>query len=108
MAATVPGTQIEYAPGGGPDKRCYRVTCAKIRNVLPAFQPQWTAAKGAQELCDAYRSAEFTEEDFMSGRYFRIDRIRRLLQAGQLSASLHWTPSTGVEQVTVPESREAM
>ena len=24
---TVPGCQIEYAEGGGPDKRCYRVNC---------------------------------------------------------------------------------
>src|SRR5207244_13446970 len=24
---TVPGSRIEYAPGGGPDQRCYRVSC---------------------------------------------------------------------------------
>jgi nucleoside-diphosphate-sugar epimerase len=31
----VPGSRVEYAPDGGPDKRCYRVTCEKIRRVLP-------------------------------------------------------------------------
>ena len=41
---------MEYAPGGGPDKRCYRVNCDKIRRVLPDFRPQWTARMGAQEL----------------------------------------------------------
>ena len=57
VAETVPGCRVEYAPGGGPDKRCYRVNCDKIRRVLPGFRPQWTARKGAQELYDAYRAA---------------------------------------------------
>ena len=30
----VPGCRIEYAADGGPDKRCYRVTCNKIERVL--------------------------------------------------------------------------
>ena len=35
VAETVPGCRVEYAPGGGPDKRCYRVNCDKIKRVLP-------------------------------------------------------------------------
>ena len=35
VAETVPGCRVEYAPGGGPDKRCYRVNCDKIRRMLP-------------------------------------------------------------------------
>ena len=37
VAEVVPGCEIEYAPGGGPDKRCYRVNCDKIRRVLPGL-----------------------------------------------------------------------
>jgi nucleoside-diphosphate-sugar epimerase len=48
VAETVPGSRIEYAPDGGPDKRCYRVTCEKIRRQLPGFRPQWTARKVRQ------------------------------------------------------------
>jgi len=94
VAEIVPGCRIEYAPGGGPDKRCYRVSCEKIRRLLPAFKPQWTARKGAQELYDAYRAAGLTTEDINGGRYFRINHIRRLLKAGQLDPSLHWTAAT--------------
>jgi len=97
VAETVPGCHIEYAPGGGPDKRCYRVNCDKIRKVLPSFRPQWTARKGALELYDAYRAAGLTSEDLKSGRYFRINTIRRLLEAGQLDASLHWQVPQKVE-----------
>jgi nucleoside-diphosphate-sugar epimerase len=88
---TVPGCRIEYAPGGGPDKRCYRVSCDKIQRVLPGFRPQWTARKGAQELYEACRAAGITSEDVERGRYTRITTIQRLQKAGRLDASLRWT-----------------
>ena len=81
VAETVPGCHIEYAPGGGPDKRCYRVDCGKIRRALPGFQPRWTARKGAQQLLDAYRAAGLTAADIEQGRYARIAHIRRLMGA---------------------------
>jgi nucleoside-diphosphate-sugar epimerase len=90
VAETVPGCRVEYAPGGGPDKRCYRVTCEKIMRVLPAFRPQWTARKGAHELYDAYRAVGLTVEDLERGRYVRLSQIHRLQKAGQLDISLRW------------------
>ena len=90
VAETIPGSRIEYAPDGGPDKRCYRVSFDKIRRVLPGFRPQWNARKGAKELYDAYRAAGLTQEDVACGRYFRINSIQRLLKGGQLDASLRW------------------
>ena len=91
VAETVPGSRVEYAPGGGPDLRCYRVNCDKIRRRLPGFRPQWTARQGAQELYDAYRAAGLTREDMDSGRYIRLKHIQRLQKTGKLDASLHWT-----------------
>ena len=86
----VPGSRIEYAPGGGPDKRCYRVNCDKIRRTLPSFRPQWNARKGAQELYEAYQAAGVTAADLKDGRYFRINHIQRLLASGQLNSDLRW------------------
>jgi nucleoside-diphosphate-sugar epimerase len=91
VAETVPGSRVEYAPGGGPDLRCYRVNCNKIRRMLPGFRPQWNARKGAQELYDAYRKVGLTCEDIDSGRYVRLKHIQRLLKAGQLAPSLYWS-----------------
>jgi nucleoside-diphosphate-sugar epimerase len=91
VAETAPGCRVEYAPGGGPDKRCYRVSCDKILRVLPGFRPQWNARKGVQELYDAYRAAGLTFEELERGRYTRISHIQRLQKAGRLDASLRWT-----------------
>jgi nucleoside-diphosphate-sugar epimerase len=91
VAEVVPGCRIEYAPGGGPDLRCYRVNFDKIGRAVPGFRPQWTARKGAQELYDAYRNSGLTAADTDSGRYVRISEIRRLQQAGTLDTELRWT-----------------
>jgi len=92
VAETVPGSRVEYAPGGGPDLRCYRINCDKIRRMVPGFQPQWTAREGAQELYEAYRAVGLTREDVESGRYIRLKHIQRLLKAGLLDTSLRWRP----------------
>jgi nucleoside-diphosphate-sugar epimerase len=88
----VPGSRVEYAPDGGPDKRCYRVTCEKIRRVLPNFRPQWNARKGALELYEAYRTSGLTDE--RRGTYIRMNHIHRLLKSGQINASLQWSRKT--------------
>jgi nucleoside-diphosphate-sugar epimerase len=96
VAETVPGCRIEYAPDGGPDKRCYRVTCDKIERVL-GFKTQWTARKGAQELYDSYRRAGLTDQQRNS--YLRIATIQGLLKQRKLDASLRWIRAT--EEVPV-------
>lgn len=90
VAETVPGSQIEYADGGGPDKRCYRISCDKIRKVVPGFQPKWNAREGAKELYKAYQDAGLKFEDLQSGRFVRISNIRRLLKADSLDSTLRW------------------
>ena len=90
VAEIVPGARVEYAPDGGPDKRCYRINCDKINRLLPNFRPQWTARRGAQELYDAYRTVGLTREDVEAGRYVHMSQINKLLKNGQLDSSLRW------------------
>jgi len=84
----VPDCVIAYAPDGGPDKRCYRVTCDKITGRLPAFQPQWTARRGAQELLGAYRRIGITKGEFEGERYKRIAHLRKLMAEGFIARDL--------------------
>jgi nucleoside-diphosphate-sugar epimerase len=90
VAQIVPGCRVEYAPGGGPDLRCYRVNFDKIGRILPGFRPQWTARQGVQELYQAYRAAGLTAEDVQLGRYTRIAQIQKLMRESQLDSSLRW------------------
>ncbi len=46
VAEVVPGCRVEYAPGGGPDLRCYRVSFDKINRLVPGFPPAVDRAQG--------------------------------------------------------------
>jgi nucleoside-diphosphate-sugar epimerase len=93
VANTVPGCKVEYAPDASPDKRCYRVNCDKIARVLKAFQPQWTAQKGAVELYETYKKFGLTLEEFEGPKYQRIGHIRKLIADGVIDDKLfHQAP----------------
>ena len=86
-----PDCQIDYAPDAGPDKRCYRVNCDKIARVLPAFQPQWDARRGARELRDAYLGHGLTADEYEGKRYKRVAHIKELMRLGVIDSSLRRT-----------------
>jgi nucleoside-diphosphate-sugar epimerase len=88
VAGVVPGCEIEFAEGAGPDTRNYRVSCEKIRRVLPAFQPQWDARKGAEQLHAAYTTSSLELEEFEGPRFQRIAHIKKLLTEGTIDTSL--------------------
>jgi nucleoside-diphosphate-sugar epimerase len=88
----VPGSRIDYAPGGGPDPRCYRVDFGKIHRLLPEFKPQWNARRGAEELHDAYRRAGLVIDDCEGPRFKRIDHLKHLLATDRVDATLRWRP----------------
>lgn len=92
----VPNCRIEIAPDAGPDKRSYRVDFSKIQRMLPEFKPRWNARLGAQELYGAFLRAELTYEDFEAPTFKRLDRIKELMDAGQLDMNLRWTEKIAV------------
>jgi nucleoside-diphosphate-sugar epimerase len=93
VAAAVPGCEIEYAPGGTGDDRCYRVNCDKAVRTLKDFRPQWNVRKGVAELYDGYKAAGVKVQDFEGPRFGRIAHIRKLLADGVLDESLRFVPA---------------
>jgi nucleoside-diphosphate-sugar epimerase len=87
----VPGCEVTFAEGAGPDKRCYRVDCNRIATTMHAFKPQWTARRGAEELYQAYKAVGLTLEDFEGARFMRIAHVKKLVDDGLLADTLRWT-----------------
>jgi nucleoside-diphosphate-sugar epimerase len=96
---TVPGCRIDYAPGGGPDKRCYRVSCDKALSSLPGYEPKWDARKGAHELYKIYKSVGLRLEDFEGQKYKRVDHLKHLMEAGVVDSTLRRTENAGLQGV---------
>ena len=101
VEATVPGSKIAYAPGAGPDKRNYRVSCDKLHSTLSGFRLKWTVPRGVVELYEAYRRWGLTYEGFLGSRLMRIARVQELLDLNHLDGSLRWqVPRAGAREVT--------
>ena len=90
----VPRCTVRYMEGGGPDPRCYRVSCDKLRKHLPGFQTKWTVRRGAEELYDAFVRHGLTSEMF--ARLVRLKKIQERLRDGQLDPALRQQAATSV------------
>lgn len=90
VAQVMPETRVTFADGSGPDKRSYRVDCAKLERVLPAAAPQWTVRRGCEELRDAYDRHALSFAGFTGPSFLRIKRVQELQQAGRLDQDLRW------------------
>ena len=87
----VPGSELSFAEGAGPDLRNYKVDFSKLEDAFPDLKLRWTVREGIAELISAYTEHCLTYDDFTSSRYVRLRRIRELLDAGLVDGLLRRT-----------------
>ncbi len=87
----VPGSELSFADGAGPDLRNYRVDFSKLAGTFPALSLRWTVRDGIDELAGAYAKFGLSYEDFTSSRFVRLRRIRELMSAGLVDEMLRRT-----------------
>jgi nucleoside-diphosphate-sugar epimerase len=88
VAEVVPNCQLSFAEGASPDLRNYRVDFTKIETKLPGFKAAWTLRRGIEELYEAYKRFNLTEEHWTGSRYYRLRTIKGLLAAKALDSDL--------------------
>lgn len=86
----MPACLVEYAPDGGPDKRCYRVASDLIFAALPSFKPQWTVRESIHDLLHWYAALDLKADEFEGSQYSRIAHLKELLRSGRLDRTLRW------------------
>jgi nucleoside-diphosphate-sugar epimerase len=86
----VPGSEVSYAEGAGPDKRCYRVDCAKLADTLPWLEMHWTVRRGIVQLYRAFKEQGLALEDLTGSRFQRIAHVRSLMGGDRLDSDLRW------------------
>jgi nucleoside-diphosphate-sugar epimerase len=86
----VTGSRVVLAESAGPDKRNYRVNCDKIADRL-GFGCRWTVRKGVEELYETYRRTGLSLADLEGSRFMRVQRVKGLIEAGEIDGSLRWT-----------------
>jgi nucleoside-diphosphate-sugar epimerase len=91
LVREIVGGTVTYAEGSGADARNYRVSCDRIAQEVPTFQPLWTVRKGIEQLVEAYRRYGLTLADLNGERHQRLHRITALRGAGRIDKTLRWT-----------------
>lgn len=84
----VPKCELEYAQGATADARSYKVSCERIREVLPKWQPKWNLNSGIEQVYGEIQKHGLTLEDFEGPRYCRVKHIKHLIDAGELAPDL--------------------
>jgi nucleoside-diphosphate-sugar epimerase len=90
VAKTFPGCTLTIGESGG-DTRSYRVSFAKIRKHLPAFETGWDAERGARQLKAVFERIGLTREMFEAQPFTRLKELKHLRDTEQLDPTLHWT-----------------
>lgn len=86
----VPGSEVTFAEGAGPDLRCYRVDCAKLATTLPDLELGWTVRRGIEQLYQAFKEHGLELDDLTGSRFQRMAHVKSLTEGGQLDADLRW------------------
>ncbi|MEL6997629.1 MAG: NAD-dependent epimerase/dehydratase family protein [Pseudomonadota bacterium] len=109
VAEVVPDCEIAYAEDAGPDKRCYRVNCDLISEVMPTFKPVWDAKKGAEQIFQAYKASNLTLEEFEGPRYQRIGHLCKLVSENILDEDFrHAEARTGGDAPVISFNRNGL
>ncbi|MEL6361443.1 MAG: SDR family oxidoreductase [Pseudomonadota bacterium] len=90
VADEFPGCELLVGEPGG-DNRSYRVNFDRIQKVLPDFECQWTAKKGAQQMHELFKRMDLSEEVFKAPPYTRIKMLLKHKASGLLNDDLYWT-----------------
>lgn len=90
VADEFPGCELEFGPPSA-DNRSYRVSFAKIRDVLPGYSCDWDVAAGAAQLHRVFESVALDPETFTGRGHTRLKQIQHLIKTGQVDQDLFWT-----------------
>ena len=90
VGAEFPGCEVSFGEPSA-DNRSYRVSFAKIREVLPGFETDWDAAAGAAQLHRVFEQIQLDAETFTGRGHTRLAQIEHLLKTGQVDPQLFWT-----------------
>ncbi len=89
-SSAVPGCKLVFK-NEHSDPRTYSVSFNRILNELDGFSPQWSLARGGDELVRFFKKVDFSSEDFRGSKCTRLEKLKELIDAGILNTNLRKT-----------------
>jgi nucleoside-diphosphate-sugar epimerase len=91
VAKVVPGVRISINKNAPPDNRSYRVDFSLYERLAPKHQPQVDLLTAVAELKEGLEAMGFSDSNFRSSTYMRLEVLKRLRDKGMLDSNLEWT-----------------
>lgn len=91
VAEVVGNVRVSITAKAQPDKRSYKVSFRKFRQLAPDHQPKITLRTAIAELKQGLAAMGFQDTDFRASRLIRLEALKALRARGLLNDSLEWT-----------------
>jgi nucleoside-diphosphate-sugar epimerase len=91
VAQLVPGVRVEINPNAQPDKRSYRVSFEKFRQLAKGHQPQMDLHAAIEDLKQGLQKMNFQDSDFRQSQFMRLNVLKQLKHDGHLTEDLCWS-----------------
>ena len=100
VAKVIPGVEISINKNAQPDKRSYRVSFEKFKELAPGYTPEVDLITAITELRAGLSMIDFKDEDFRQSKFIRLNILAHLKKQGMLTDNLEWATDTQLPKAT--------
>jgi nucleoside-diphosphate-sugar epimerase len=91
VAKVIPGAEIWVNPNAGPDRRSYRVSFERFRQLAPEHQPRYGLVDTIEELAEGLERMGLKDGRCRRSDFIRLDVLSQLRGRGLVDDELVWT-----------------
>jgi nucleoside-diphosphate-sugar epimerase len=95
VAQVIPGVEISINQNAQPDKRSYRVSFEKFKELAPGYTPKVDLTTAITELKDGLSAIDFNDQNFRDSKFIRLNTLMHLKKQGFLTDNLEWARNAG-------------
>ena len=90
VAQVIPGVEVSINKNAQPDKRSYRVSFEKFKQLAPSHTPQVDLVTAITELRDGLDTISFRDTNFRQNNFIRLNILTHLKNTRALTDNLRW------------------
>jgi len=91
VAQVIPGVEVSINSKAQPDKRSYRVSFERFKQLAPDSTPQVDLKAAVADLRDGLTAIGFNDQNFRQSRFIRLNTLSDLRSRNLLDDNLAWT-----------------
>lgn len=86
----VPNCKVIYTGEHGKDTRSYKVSFDKFKSIFPHVKQEWNLNRSIEDMVTKLKNTGFSKEDFESGKFTRLNVLKKLLDNKDINSNLYW------------------